>query len=79
MKLIPVDVKEFEALINKNTSNYKVLSEFIDSGMDCARLDGFSQKRADICANSLRAAIKRYKFGVRVIVNRGEVFLVKVK
>lgn len=79
MKLIPMEIKEFEARIRKNTSNYKVLTEFVDSGMDCAKIEGWTQAGAKACANSLRTSIKRFRFGVRVVLSKGEVFLVKVK
>lgn len=79
MKLIPYDKAKIEGIMYyKKTDNLKILEEFASSGLDCAKVDEFSNKSAFSCSNSLNHSIKRYKFaGIRAISRRGNVYLIK--
>lgn len=79
MKLIPYDKAKIEGIMYyKKTDNLKILEEFASSGLDCAKVDEFSNKSAFSCANSLNHSIKRYKFaGIHAISRRGNVYLIK--
>lgn len=62
------------------TKNLEIIEEFVDSGMDCAKVEDFTQKNADVCANGLNQSIKRFsKKGIKAISRNGEVFLIKIK
>ena len=77
MKLVPYDVRKVNR-INTNSDNYAPLAEFADSGLECAKVEGWPHKTATACAVSLRASIKHYRmFTIRVFVRKGEVFLIK--
>lgn len=44
------------------TKNQKILEQFRDSKMDCAKVVNWTNKDAKCCANSLNASIKRFGF-----------------
>ena len=78
MRLIPYDKKKLNTGIYKKSKNYKLLMEFVESGLDCAKVEGYTQADAYGCSRSLTASAKRYHIDhVRSIVRKGEVFLVK--
>lgn len=80
MTLVPYSKKELGEIGYEKTSNLKILEEFIRSDLDCARVDGYTQRSASICVNSLRASIKRFGMHrIMVIKRKDNVFLVKVK
>lgn len=77
MKLIPCDVNEFRRGYERS-NNYEILREFNESGLDCAKVENYTQINATSCATSLRTSIKRYRFGnLECKVRRGEVFLIQ--
>lgn len=77
MKLIPYDKKDL-CIGYRFTSNLKILEDFANSGLECAKVEGFPQKNAGQSAASLNQSIKRYKmFTIRAISRKGEVFLIK--
>lgn len=77
MKLVPYDVNELGSYYRK-TKNLKLLNEFADSGLDCAKVEDFTQKDARSCASALSKAIKHFRFGnIQVVTRKGCVFLVK--
>ena len=62
----------------RRTPNQKLIEDFANSAMDCAKVEGFTQKDAMVCAASLNVSIKNMrKSGIRAISRRGEVFLIK--
>ena len=64
----------------KKSKNLHILEEFINSGMDCARVDGYDNSKAEYCASSLSTSIRRFKlFGVKAIKRGDDVFLIKVR
>ena len=77
MKLVPVDEKMLTGGY-KTTSNKQIIDEFIESGMKCAEIEGFTQKDAKSCACSFYQTIKRFRvFNVKAIVRKNRVFLIR--
>lgn len=79
MKLVPYDVSKINKNLYAKTDNYRILTTFLESGLDCAKLEGWPQSSVSSCLSSLKSSIKRYRMGVDVISRKGEVFLIKRK
>lgn len=63
----------------KASDNLALLTAFMDSNHECARLVDHNWKDPYVGANSLRKSLKTYKLGgVRVFVRKGEIYLVKI-
>lgn len=77
MKLIPVE----KDLIDKGyrwSKNQKILQEFLDSGLDCARVDGYHHEDAKSCSGSLRQSVKRFHMNnIDVITHKNQVYLIR--
>lgn len=77
MKLVPYDEKNIKYY--KSTKNLKILEEFIESDMSCAKLEGYTQKNAKNCQTSLLGSIRKFRIhGVKVLVRKDDVILLKV-
>lgn len=62
------------------TDNYRILSEFAKSDLDCAEIKDFTQKKASYCATSLQRSIKIYKMAsIECVFRKGKVLLIKKK
>lgn len=61
-----------------NTSDvFDTLNKFSQSGLKCAKLEGYPHKTAYGCASAFRAAIRRYKRShIKVMVRGKDVYLV---
>lgn len=79
MRTVPYDLKKISNLKHyKKSELQNILEEFLESGADCVKIEGWTQKTAMSCASSLNVAAKRYKLtGARALSRNGEVFLVK--
>lgn len=79
MKLTPCNIEEIGGMgYYKKSNNYRILSEFISSGLKAAKVEEFTQKSATSCAASLNASIKRYRMNsIYAIERKGEVFLIR--
>lgn len=78
MKLVAYDKEKLMGAVYKRTKNQNVLKEFINSDLDCVRVEGWEHVNAAACANSLKNSIKRFRVtGIQVFVRKGEVYLVK--
>ena len=79
MKLIPYERKKLGATLGyKCSENLRILEEFADSGLDCAKVEGWTAKTAGYSAAALKKSIARYKFaGITAISRKGEVYLIK--
>lgn len=76
MKLVPYEKKKLYGY--KLCGNQEIIKEFLESGMDCAKLEGYSQKNADSARSSLLNSMKRMGIhNVSIVVRKGEVFLLK--
>ena len=76
MKLVECNINEIGTY--KKTNNLKILEEFLDSGMVCARVDDYTQVSANGCATSLKTSIKRFNIhGVDAIRRKDNVYLIR--
>lgn len=80
MKLVKYDINKMDNADGyRKSDNDKILEEFVESGMDCAKVEGFLHTTSMSCASSLNNSIKRYHIGgVRAVSRKGECFLIKV-
>jgi hypothetical protein len=78
MKFVPYDKKNIEKGVKRKSDNFKLLFDFQNSDLDCAKVLDYTQKNAAICQTSLMASIKRYHFNnIFVIVRKENVYLIK--
>lgn len=60
----------------KRMNNYKILTEFVDKGLICVKIENGTHKNLTSCVNSLRQSIRRYHLNHIVVMQRGgEVYL----
>lgn len=80
MIMVPYDLKKIEKVDGyKKSNNQKIIEEFLATGLNCVRVEGWTQKTALSCAGSLNRSIKKYKMtGARSISRKGEVFLIRL-
>lgn len=79
MKLVKYDKNELGTKYYAKTDHQKLIEEFVNSDMDCAKIEGWTHASATSCQNALSASIKRFNFsGIRAMVRNKEVFLVKI-
>ena len=78
MKLAPYN-RENMAKSYRLGKNQKLLLDFIDSGLDCARVEDFPHKSATICQSVLRISAARIGLGnsIRICTRGGEVYLLR--
>lgn len=76
MKLIPC-----KKPIRKGwTRNYRILMEFMNSDMEVAEVEGFTQSTPYICASSLNNTIKlQYIGSVKAVVRNRKVYLIRLE
>ena len=78
MKLVAYDKKKLKVDGYTPTANMRFIEEFANSSMDCAKVEGWTQKKAWYCATSLNNTIKRMgKKNIKAISRKNEVFLLK--
>lgn len=79
MKLYPYERKDLKSGYRFGR-NQKILYEFVNSGLDCAKLEDYPQKSARICQSSLRTASLRIGLAntVRIHIEGENVFLLRV-
>lgn len=78
MKLVKTDRDVLSQRSYVRSENQELLEEFVNSGLDCAEVKDFTQSSSSICANSLRASIRRFHiYGVAVGIRKNRVYLFK--
>lgn len=79
MKLIAYDINKINNIGNyKNSENMRLINEFVESDMDCVKVEGWTHAHANSCANSFVQTLKRMKkSGIEVVSRKGEVYLIK--
>ena len=77
MKFVPVAREEIDTKCYKRCGNQKILEDFLDSGLECARLDDWTQKNAYIAAGNLRKSAKHFGLGVDIVSRKGQVYLIR--
>lgn len=79
MKLIPCDIKSINSRLYKYTDNMKVIMEFVNSGIDCAKVENYPHIRPYSCANALNRCAERMNMPqIKAIVRKKAVYLVRV-
>lgn len=80
MKLVEYDINKIDGARGyRKSDNLKILEEFVESGMECAKVEGYNNKTAAHCATSLNTSIKRYNLGgIRAISRKGVCYLIKI-
>lgn len=78
MRLIPCKKEAIERYGYNKSGNLTLLETFAESDLDCAEIEGFTQKSASTCCASLQNSIERYHFnGMKAITRSGKVYLIK--
>lgn len=71
---------KFEACkttIYAQSDSFRMLYDFMNSGVKCAKIDGIMHKTPESCAISLRRSAKyHHLYSVKAHVRKGEVYLV---
>ena len=64
--------------IYKRSANLRLLEDFIDSELECAKVEDFPHKDAQSCLGSLGHSIVHYGMNnIRCIMRNGEIFLIR--
>ena len=80
MRLTPYDRKKFDKRIYKLCKNQKILNEFVESGLDCAKLEDYPHKDAHSCYSCLRVSAMNMRLGnvISIHVEGNDVYLLRV-
>lgn len=78
MRLTPFNRADLRLAAYRKTKNYSILMEFLNSDMDCARIERAEGDNAYQYANSLRRSIKYFNLNsIKVSVRKDDVFLIR--
>lgn len=79
MKLIPMKKSDIPGRnIYGLCKNQQVLNEFVASGHECVRVDGFENKSASAAANAMNNSAKRIGLlNVKAISRAGKLYLLR--
>lgn len=78
MNFIPCDKKAIATVRNIRSDNFTLLTNFAESGHECAQVEGYPHKSARGCAAALRSAIQKYRiFTISVSVRGDNVYLIR--
>lgn len=78
MRLVPYDKSKIRSKYFAVTVNQQILDEFVNSGLECAKVEGWTNASPGSAANSLNTSIKRFKYGgIKAVSYNKEVYLVK--
>lgn len=78
MKLVQADRNIVEKY--RKTKLFEFIEEFIETGYDCAKIEGATQhyKSPAVGAQVINISIKRQKReGIKAVVRSGEIYLIK--
>ena len=80
MKLVPYDKTKLNMRrCYKPTRNYKFLMEFIESGLDCVRIEDYPHKSTDSAQASFVNSIKHFHMTqIRCIRCDGKLYLIRI-
>lgn len=79
MKLVPCSMNDLEVAMRTKTDMYPILTEFIVSGAECARLEDHGYKNANSAQASLSYWIhKWYEGRIKTVLVGEDVYLVRV-
>ena len=78
MKMIPYEWEKVRYY--KKTKNLEILEEFVNSGLECAKIEGYPHKNAKSAQSCLYSSMKRFGIdGIAIVVRKGNLFLLKTK
>lgn len=78
MRLVPVERKTAAKKWYGQGKNQKLIQAFLDSEVDCARVDGWTHKNAFTAANTLNRSVESMGVNtVRAISRGGNVYLLR--
>lgn len=77
MKMVPFDAKKVSYRLCKNQ---RIINEFVESGLDCAKIEGWTHKNAYIAQRGFTMTTRRMHLEDTVMAasQKGEVFLIRV-
>lgn len=77
MYFTPYDINEFEREHRAKNSNFKILNEFLKSGLACAKIDCSRWCRPEVARQTLRGSVRRFHMNdIQVTIRGDEVFLI---
>lgn len=77
MRLTPFNKADLRLAAYRKTKNYSILMEFMNSDMDCAKIERDGDNAYQY-ANSLRRSIKYFNLNsIKVSVRKDDVFLIR--
>lgn len=80
MRMVECDIEDVIYSMNGRyrTVNFTMITEFLESGMDCVEIKEYTHTSAKSCVSSLALTIKRCGMtGARAVMSRGKVYLVR--
>lgn len=78
MEMVPYNLDTLYKERMSSDGIYALLDKFLSSNNQCVKVTGWTQSKAYYCKTVLDSVIKRRRlFGVKVMVRKNEVFLVK--
>lgn len=81
MKLVPYEKNNIQNVhvVYRAGRNMRMLQEFIDSGLDCVKIEDYPHKSAMICQQNLTVSVTRLgmRKSVKVLRRKDEVFLIR--
>lgn len=80
MKLVPYDKTKIYWRGYKPTKNYEILMRFVESKIECVKIEDYPHTSIDSCQASFSSSIKRYRLTnvVRCSRYKGELYLIRV-
>lgn len=76
-KTLGLEKADYNTVIRESCDIWKLLNEFQNSGLECARVTGWAQKSAASCQASISHATKRYHIShIKAKHVKGEVYLI---
>lgn len=77
MKFVPYDLRKLDNMGMRKSDLFEYLEAFLKGGTECAKVVDYPQSSPTSCANALRSAIKKYRFGIQVCVRGNDVFVIR--
>lgn len=80
MKLVPYNKNDIDRKhLYRQGRNMRMLEEFMESGLDCVKIEDYPHKNATICQQNLTVSITRMglRKSVKVVKRKDEVFLLR--
>lgn len=80
MNFIPYDIKKVGRNMYNKTENLRIIEEFAETGISCAKIIDFPQERSNVAANSLNNSAKRYGYNhIQFLSRKKELFVINTQ